>query len=80
MANRALRAALRKAGIARKVRLHGLRHAYATHLLEHGVDIRRLQVLLGHANLRTTEVYAQVSTELLRRVPSPLDLLPKPTK
>jgi integrase/recombinase XerD len=78
MANRALRAALRKAGITKRVRLHTLRHAYATHLLEHGVDMRRLQVLLGHASMRTTEVYTHLRTDVLRLVRSPLDLLPAP--
>lgn len=76
MANRALHAAQRTAGITRRLGLHGLRHAYATHLFESGVEIRRLQIILGHADIRTTQVYVQV----LRQVPNPLDLLPKPTK
>jgi site-specific recombinase XerD len=77
MANRALSAALAEAGIRKRVRLHTLRHAYATHLLEHGLEMRRLQLLLGHANLRTTEVYTHVRADLVRETPSPLDFLPK---
>jgi integrase/recombinase XerD len=76
-ANEALRRAQVAARIDRRITLHTLRHAFATHLLENGVDMRRLQVLLGHASIRTTQLYAHVRTDVLRRVPSPLDLLPK---
>lgn len=52
---------------------HTLRHSFATHLLEQGVDIRVIQVLLGHANINTTGIYAQVSSKTMRAVASPLD-------
>lgn len=76
-ANEALRKALKAARIDRRVTLHTLRHAFATHLLENGVDMRRLQVLLGHASITSTQVYTHLRTDILRKVPSPLDLLPK---
>jgi site-specific recombinase XerD len=63
------------ADIARRVGPHTLRHSFATHLLEDGVDIRVIQVLLGHARLGTTAFYAQVATKTMRAVVSPLDRL-----
>lgn len=75
-ANTALRAAQVKAGIGKRITMHMLRHAFATHLLEQGVDIRRLQVLLGHASICSTQFYTHLRTDTLRQVPSPLDLLP----
>jgi site-specific recombinase XerD len=58
--------------IGKRVSMHTLRHSFATHLLEQKVDIRVIQVLLGHKKLETTALYAQVATEILRQVVSPL--------
>ena len=61
------------AGITKKLSFHSLRHSYATHLLESGVDIRYIQELLGHAHSKTTEIYTHVSTKSLIGIPNPLD-------
>jgi integrase/recombinase XerD len=73
--NRAIHAAAEEAGIDKRVSMHSLRHAFATHLLEQKVDIRLIQVLLGHKKLETTALYAQVATDILREVVSPLEKL-----
>ena len=67
--------AARAAGITKRVGPHTLRHSFATHLLEDGVDIRIIQVLLGHAQLTTTALYTRVATRTVRNVISPLDKL-----
>ena len=74
--NRAVHDAALAAGIDKRVSMHTLRHSFATHLLEQKVDIRVIQVLLGHKKLETTALYAQVATDLLREVISPLERLP----
>ena len=71
----ACRRATVAAGLAKHVSVHTMRHSFATHLLESGVDIRIIQVLLGHKNLKTTELYTQVSTTTIGRTQSPLDRL-----
>lgn len=63
------------AGITKRVGPHTLRHSFATHLLEDGVDIRIIQVLLGHAQLTTTALYTRVATRTVKNVISPLDRL-----
>ena len=71
--NRAVHDAAVAAGIDKRVSMHTLRHGFATHLLEQKVDIRLIQVLLGHKKLETTALYAHVATEILRQVISPLE-------
>jgi site-specific recombinase XerD len=72
---RACHAAAEAAGIDKRVSLHTLRHSFATHLLEQKVDIRVIQVLLGHKKLDSTALYAQVATRTFREVRSPLEHL-----
>jgi site-specific recombinase XerD len=74
--NRAVHAAAKAAGIDKRVSMHTLRHCFATHLLEQKVDIRLIQVLLGHKKLETTSMYTHVATEILREVVSPLETMP----
>jgi len=73
--NRICHMAADAAQIDKRVSMHTLRHSYATHLLEQKVDIRLIQVLLGHKRLETTALYTQVATEVLREVTSPLESL-----
>ena len=68
------------AGIRKKVTLHALRHSFATHLFDRGVDIRTIQALLGHEKLETTARYTRVATGLITAVESPLDQLSLPDK
>ena len=73
--NRAFHAAQEAAGLSKRVCLHTLRHCFATHLLEQKVDIRVIQVLLGHKKLDTTAHYSHVASTTLRAVKSPLEHL-----
>jgi integrase/recombinase XerD len=62
-----------KAGIRKNITLHGLRHSYATHLLEAGTDLRYIQKLLGHKSSRTTEIYTHVTEKSIQKIRSPFD-------
>jgi site-specific recombinase XerD len=73
--NRACHAAAQAAGIERNVSPHTLRHSFATHLLEQNIDIRVIQVLLGHAKLDSTALYTRVATKTIQQVMSPLEHL-----
>lgn len=71
----AIKISAERAGIEKDVHVHALRHSFVTHLLENGVDIRKIQSLLGHSNLQTTQIYTQVSSEEIKKIKSPLDIL-----
>ena len=75
---RALRLAVRRAGLTKRVSPRTLRHSFATHLMEQGMNLRVIQILLGHSHTRTTEIYTHVSPAHAR---SPLDAIlpPSPT-
>jgi integrase/recombinase XerD len=71
--NRGIHAAAQEAGIDKRVSMHSLRHAFATHLLEQKEDIRVIQMLLGHKKLNTTAHYTQVASDVLQQVVSPIE-------
>jgi integrase/recombinase XerD len=70
-----LRSALKRSKIIKPVTLHTLRHSYATHLLESGVNLRYIQVVLGHSSPKTTQIYTHVSSEDFKKIISPLEKL-----
>jgi len=72
---KAVKNAVRKAGILKKATVHTLRHSFATHMLEQGINIRVLQQLLGHADVKTTEIYTHVMRKDINTLQSPLDRL-----
>ena len=69
-----LKAACKKSGIHKNdIKVHTLRHSYATHLLESGIDLRYIQALLGHSSIKTTEIYTHISKDPLNKLEIPLD-------
>lgn len=70
-----MRQALQKSGLNKKATVHTLRHSFATHLLEHGTDIRYIQQFLGHSSIKTTTIYTHLTNSALDKIKSPLDIM-----
>ncbi len=70
-----LKQSLKRAGIKKPVTVHTLRHSFATHLIENGTDVRIVQELLGHKNIKTTQIYTHITDQTKRKVKSPFDEL-----
>jgi integrase/recombinase XerD len=73
--NKALRQAAQKAGIEKRISPHTLRHSYATHMIESGVDLRSVQLLLGHSSIQSTSRYVHLTHARMQKISSPLDVL-----
>lgn len=72
---KAVRSAVRRTGLGKRITCHTFRHSYATHLLENGTNIRVVQELMAHADVKTTEIYTHVMQKNISAVASPLDIL-----
>jgi len=70
-----IKAAVKKAGIQQHTTMHTLRHTFATHSLENGVDLRYIQSMMGHDSSKTTEIYTHITTKGFDQIKSPLDNL-----
>ena len=75
---KAVKSAVNRAGIFKRIGCHTFQHSFATHMLENGVNIRVVQELMGHADVKTTEIYTHVMEKNLTAVASPLDTLLSP--
>ncbi len=70
-----LQRAVKESGITKKISMHTLRHSFATHLLEHGTDLKYIQELLGHRSVKTTELYTHLTSKSFAKITSPLDFV-----